>query len=114
MRPFLAASGAVSFLVLACGQAGGSASTSAGPIVSVRVDGPGRILSLPPALDCPGICSASFPSGTSVTLAAAPADDAAFTRWSGDCSGASGCTFTLAKDASVVASFEPLRLDQKK
>lgn len=114
MRAFLVATGAVSFLLVACGQSGGAASTSAGPTVSVRVDGPGRILSLPPALDCPGICSASFPSGTSVTLAAAPADDSAFTRWSGDCSGTSGCAFTLAHDASVVASFEPLRLDQKK
>jgi len=114
MRPYLAASGAISFLLVACGQSGGSASTSAGPTVSVWVDGPGRILSLPPALDCPGICSTSFPSGTSITLAAAPADEASFTRWSGDCSGASGCTFTLAHDASVVASFEPLRLDQKK
>ena len=114
MRPFLAMSGAVSFLLLACGQTGGSAPASAGPTVSVRVEGPGRILSLPPALDCPGICSASFPSGTSVTLAAAPADDSVFAHWSGDCSGASGCTFTLAQDASVVASFERLRLDQKK
>ena len=114
MRPFLTASGTASLLLLSCGQPGGAGWPRVGPIISVQVDGPGRILSLPPALDCPGICSAAFPSGTSVTLAAAPADDAAFTRWSGDCSGASGCTFTLARNASVVASFDPLPSDQKK
>jgi hypothetical protein len=81
--------------------------------VAVSVDGPGRILSLPPAIDCPGICAASFASGTSVTMLATSADEVTFAGWSGECSGAVGCSFTLAHDAAVLARFE-LRADQKK
>jgi phospholipase C len=113
MRVFVAASGISSVLLLACGQAG-SASRSAGPSVVVGVDGPGRILSLRPAIDCPGICSASFASGTSVTLLATSADEVTFAGWSGECSGAVGCSFTLARDAAVLARFEMLHPDQKK
>jgi hypothetical protein len=113
MRVFVAASGMASTLLLACGQAG-SASRGAGPTVAVSVDGPGRILSLPPAIDCPGICAASFASGTSVTLLATSADEVSFAGWSGECSGSVGCSFTLARDAAVLARFELLRADQKK
>jgi len=111
MRVFVAASGIASALLVACGQAG-SASPVAGPTVTVSVEGPGRLLSLPPAIDCPGLCSASFPSGTSVTLLATSADEVTFVAWSGDCSGAVGCSLTLARDATVSARFE--LLPQKK
>jgi hypothetical protein len=108
VRIFLAASG-MATLLLGCGQGG-----SAAPAVGVRVDGPGRILSLPPAIDCPGICSASFPAGTPVRLLATSGDDVTFVDWSGECSGAAGCSFVLAQDAAVLARFEPLQPPQKK
>src|SRR5439155_361480 len=54
----------------------------------------------------PGICSASFASGTSLTLLATSADEVTFVAWSGDCSGAVGCSLTLARDAAVSARFE--------
>ena len=111
MRVFVAASGIVSALLLACGQAG-SASPGAGPTVTVSVEGPGRLLSLPPAIDCPGICSASFASGASVTLLATSPDEVTFVAWSGDCSGAVGCSLTLGRDTAVSARFE--LLPQKK
>ena len=111
MRVLVAASGIASLLLLACGQSG-SPSPVPGPTVTVSVEGPGRLLSLPPAIDCPGICSASFASGTSVTLVATSADEVTFVAWSGDCSGAVGCSLTLARDAAVSARFE--LLPQKK
>ncbi|MFL5309624.1 MAG: InlB B-repeat-containing protein [Myxococcales bacterium] len=76
--------------------------------MTVSVDGPGRLLSLPPAIDCPGVCSASFAAGTPVTLLATSADEVTFVAWSGDCSGAVGCSFTVARDAAVSARFAPL------
>jgi hypothetical protein len=111
MRVLLAASGVASALLLACGQVG-SASPVGAATVTVSVEGPGRLLSLPPAIDCPGICSASFAGGTSVTLVATSADEVTFVAWSGDCSGAVGCSLTLVRDAAVSARFE--LLPQKK
>ena len=99
-------------LLVACGQ-GGSRSDST-YTVSVHVDGPGRVLSLPPAIDCPGTCVASFASGISVTLAATSVDDVSFVDWSRGCSGVAGCTFTLSSDTDVVARFELTPAPQKK
>jgi hypothetical protein len=99
-------------LLIACGEddspAGGTY------LVTVTVDGPGRVLSLPPAIDCPGTCVASFAAGAWVTLAATSPDEARFVEWSRGCAGAIGCGFTVAADADVVARFEPMPARQKK
>jgi len=63
-------------------------------------------LSLPPAIDCPGVCSAAFPEGTSVTLAAAPMETGMFVNWSGDCTGAMGCFVAMDREAQVMAMFD--------
>jgi hypothetical protein len=73
--------------------------------LSVSVNGPGRVLSLPPAIDCPGICSATFALGSSVTLAAAPLGEGEFMEWAGDCVGAMGCFVAMEGAAQVVATF---------
>ena len=52
-----------------------------------------------------GICSASYASGTSVPLIAAPIGSSSFSGWSGDCSGAGGCSVTMNATKSVSASF---------
>jgi len=75
-------------------------------LVTVRVDGPGRLLSLPPAIDCPGTCDAVFPSGSWVTLAATSEDGVSFVAWSRGCSGATGCGFSVTGETEVVAHFE--------
>ena len=77
------------------------------------MDGPGRLLSLAPAIDCPGTCAASFQRGTSITLAATSGDGVSFAGWSGECSGATGCSFTVAQDSEVVARFELLEAAPK-
>jgi hypothetical protein len=109
----------VSALVLpSCGpETGSGSSTNAtlGPalnpgsdgmhMLSVDISGPGRVMSIPPAIDCPGACSAAFPDGTSVTLAAAAMDMGMFVNWSGDCTGAMGCFVDMDREAQVVATF---------
>jgi hypothetical protein len=75
-------------------------------MLSVDITGPGRVLSLPPAIDCPGACSAAFPEGTSVTLAAAAMEMGMFVDWSGDCTGAMGCFVAMDREAQVMATFD--------
>jgi hypothetical protein len=107
----------LSALVLAsCGPESGSnvnANPNVGPalnpgmhMLSVGISGPGRVMSLPPAIDCPGACSAAFPEGTSVTLAAAAMDIGLFVNWSGDCTGAMGCFVSMDREAQVMAMFD--------
>lgn len=70
--------------------------------------GAGHVVSTPAGLDCTGSCSASFPAGTSVSLAATPGALSRFDGFGGACSG-SACTVTLAADKSVSASFRQQR-----
>jgi Divergent InlB B-repeat domain len=74
--------------------------------VTVQIDGPGRLLSLPPAIDCPGKCAAPFAVGSWITLAATSGDGVSFVEWSRGCSGATGCGFTVTSDVDVKARFE--------
>jgi hypothetical protein len=66
-------------------------------------------MSIPPGIDCPRVCSASFAAGSSVTLAASPLDDGLFTAWSGDCAGSMGCFVDVEGEMRVVASFRNLQ-----
>ena len=52
-----------------------------------------------------GNCSASFNSGTSVTLAATPVGGHKFAGWSGACTGAGSCTLAMTQAQSVTATF---------
>jgi len=67
--------------------------------------GNGTVTSSPAGIDCGVSCSASYPSGTLVTLAAIPSVDSMFSAWSGACSGTGTCTVTLDAPQSVTATF---------
>ena len=67
--------------------------------------GAGTITSSPAGIDCGSTCSASFESGSSVTLSATPSTGDTFGGWSGACSGAGSCSLTLSANASVTATF---------
>ncbi len=54
-------------------------------------------------------CSVLYAVGTSVTLAADPAEGSRFTGWSGACSGTAACSLSLGDSARVVAAFEESR-----
>ena len=85
-----------------------SAAFSAIPSFNLTVvtggSGAGKVTSLPPGIDCPGTCSATFLQHTSVALSAAPDALSKFKGWSGSCRGAS-CTIALESDTAVAAEF---------
>jgi endo-1,4-beta-xylanase len=67
--------------------------------------GSGTVTSAPAGINCGGTCSASYASGTGVTLTAAPAGGSTFAGWSGSCSGTGACTVSMTAARSVTATF---------
>jgi hypothetical protein len=60
-------------------------------------------------ISCPSTCSHSYPTGTVVTLTAAPAAGSFFAGWSGGgCSGTSSCQVTVNSDATITATFNKI------
>ena len=75
--------------------------------ISLGGTGSGVVRSTPPGLDCDGTtgCTATFAAGTEVELVAAPGAGARLSAWTGACSGAGACRFTVAGDVTVGATF---------
>src|SRR5207247_4912974 len=70
--------------------------------------GTGTVTSTPIGITCGTSCSASYASGTLVTLTAAPDAGSVFTGWSGGaCTGTGPCTVTLTAATTVTATFTP-------
>lgn len=53
------------------------------------------------AVNCGGICSGVYPSGTLITLTATPAGSSQFTGWLGPCTGLGACQFTINSPTTV-------------
>ena len=77
------------------------------PTVSLTISksGNGTVTSTPAGITCGTICSASFDTGTSVTLSATPAAGNKFSGWSGACSGTGPCVVTMDSAKSASATF---------
>src|SRR5207249_2690121 len=78
------------------------------PTLSVILGGTGSdtVTSNPPGIDCGAACSASFDSGTFVTLTATPASGSTFAGWNGGgCTGTGSCSVTLNAATTVTATF---------
>jgi FG-GAP-like repeat/Divergent InlB B-repeat domain/FG-GAP repeat len=74
--------------------------------LTVSKIGTGTVTSSPAGINCGATCSASFTSGTGVTLTASPTAGWTFSGWSGGgCSGTGTCTVTMSAAQSVTASF---------
>ena len=70
--------------------------------LTVAVTGSGTVTSTPAGIDCGPTCSASFSTGTSVTLTATPAVGSTFAGWSPvECGG----PLTLSADTTCTATF---------
>lgn len=69
--------------------------------------GSGKVSSNPAGINmCSTTCSASFASGTQITLTATPTAGSTFTGWTGEgCSGTGTCIFTITQSTNVVANF---------
>ena len=73
--------------------------------LSAGVSGSGTVTSTPSGISCGSTCSASFNSGTQVTLNETPASGWVFSGWSGACSGVGSCVVTMSAAESVTAAF---------
>ncbi|GAA4716619.1 hypothetical protein GCM10025782_11990 [Pedococcus ginsenosidimutans] len=74
--------------------------------VSTSGTGSGTVTSSPAGISCGTPCSASYPSGTSVTLTESPAAGSTFAGWGGACSGTSStCTVSMTAARAVTAAF---------
>jgi hypothetical protein len=81
--------------------------TGTGPILTVNFAGAGAgtVSSSPAGLGCATTCSASFPTGTTVTLTAAP-NGSTFGGWAGcDVVAGQSCTVALTNSRSVTVTF---------
>lgn len=91
-----------------CGSGSGSSTPPSTQTVQLTVTAPaagqGTITSNPSGINCPTTCTASFASGTKVTLTVTPGTNYLFTGWGGACSGMS-CTITLTSAETVSANF---------
>lgn len=76
-------------------------------VTKVQNGGTGNVTSSPAGIDCGATCTASFASGSSITLFASPTTGR-FASWTGGpCAGSTNpsCTFTLAANTTATASF---------
>jgi len=89
-----------------------TSSTTFGLTATVSGGGTGTVTSTPAGLACSTVCSATFSSGTSVTLTAVPGAGSAFAGWSGACSGAGPCTVLIDQARAVTARFSRVFTDQ--
>ena len=83
-----------------------TATTTTHPLTVTRAGaGSGVVTSSPAGINCGGTCSASFNSGTVVTLTATPAAGSTFGGWTGDCTGTGACQVTMTAPRAVTATF---------
>ena len=69
--------------------------------------GNGTVTSIPSGISCGSTCSASYDSGTMVTLNATPDMISIFLGWSGGgCAGTGTCVVTMSAATSVTATFD--------
>jgi hypothetical protein len=74
------------------------------PVIASK-SGSGTVASSPAGIACEPSCSASFATGTTVTLTAAPARGWTFGGWGGDCTGNGACVLTIDGPKAVTADF---------
>lgn len=73
--------------------------------VTLAGDAPGRVVSTPSGIDCPGTCAAAFDGRFQVVLSPAPGPAAVFSGWSRGCSGFANCSVAPGPDLETRATF---------
>lgn len=100
--------GACSVTMDAAKSVSANFSANVGPFtltVAKTGNGTGTVTSTPSGISCGTTCSASFASGTVVSLAATPDSGSTFAGWGGACSGTGACSVTMNSAQSVSATF---------
>ena len=104
----------LSLICLVLSSCGGGASNPPPPgsfqlSIQTTGAGAGTITSSPAGIACGQSCSASFASGTQITLTEASALNSSFAGWSGGCSGSNSiCNLTLSASSQVSANFSEI------
>jgi Divergent InlB B-repeat domain len=75
--------------------------------LAVTVSGPGSVSADVPGLQCSASCTTTWNAGQRLALTATPSAGAKLVRWGGVCSGAAGCTLSVAAGTAVSAVFAP-------
>lgn len=84
-------------------------------IVTKTGTGSGTVTSSPSGINCGSICSASYQSGTVVTLSVAPTTGSTFAGWSGDPDCADGSvTMTVAKTCTATFTLHTFAITMAK
>jgi endoglucanase len=87
----------------------GRGSTGGGTSYTLTVaksgSGAGTVTSSVGGINCGSTCSASYASGTTVTLFASPASGSTFGGWSGACTGTGSCVVGMTAARAVTATF---------
>ena len=78
---------------------------STGYVLTVNKTGTGTVTSSPAGINCGTACTASYASGTQVTLTAIPLSGWQFSGWGGACSGTGSCVVSMNAAKSVSATF---------
>ena len=104
--------GLICLVLSSCG--GGSSGTPPPASFQLSVQatgtGGGTVTSNPSGINCAPSCSASFTSGTQVTLTEAPSANSSFAGWTGSCSGSnSTCSVMLSASQQVTANFSAIQ-----
>lgn len=73
--------------------------------LTVTVAGSGTVTDNLAEISCPSTCTASYTSGTVVTLSQSPTAGYTFTGWTGACSGIGACVVTMSSAQGVTATF---------
>ena len=83
------------------------------PMLSIHLAGnaSGVVNGSAAGIACSAACSTEFGYGDVVSLTAAPAADARFTGWTGDCSGSGICSVTMTRTHHVTTTFAANRDD---
>lgn len=114
--PGFLAAGLLAAFSLVLTSCGGAASGSPPPTpgtymltVTPPPKGAGAVVSVPPGIDCPPTCSASFPQNSQVKLSANAGSSYYFGGWDGSCSGTAACNLLMDSAENVKAIFTPAR-----
>ena len=75
--------------------------------LSLTISGPGSVSADVPGLHCAASCTTTWNGGQRLALTATPNAGAKLVRWTGACSGAAGCTLSVAAGTAVSAVFAP-------